>query len=280
MKKSKPREYSEAVISAVLIAVLIRFFVIEAFKIPSASMVPTLQIGDHIFVNKLIYGLRDPFTKKTLFKISDPKRGDVVVFLYPPDEQKSIFERKDFIKRVVGLPGDRLRTEGTNLYVNGEKVVHTPLKVDADPSDPLMLKVQDSPYWSAIPKDSRHWQELTFMDEVLGDLHHLVQYSPYRSFPDGEYTVPEESLMVMGDNRDNSADSRDWGFMPMRDLKGKAMFVWLSCGEPETPPQTALERGLETVRSTISSIPVIGWLYPCDGHWLSIRWNRFGRWIK
>ncbi len=253
MKKTKSREYTEAVLSAVLIALLIRFFVFEAFKIPSASMVPTLQIGDHIFVNKFLYGVRDPFTQNYIFKFADPKRGDVVVFIYPPDEDKNFFDRKDFIKRVVGLPGDHVRTEGEDLYINGKKMEHTP---------------------AGTAKN-----DVTYMDELLDDVHHLIQYSPYRTYADREYTVPENNLMVMGDNRDNSADSREWGFMPTRDLKGKAMFVWLSCGEPDGPPESAIGKGLEVVRSTVARIPIISAIFPCDGHWGSIRWDRFGHWI-
>lgn len=246
MNKSKPREYTEAILSAVLIALLIRAFVIEAFKIPSASMVPTLQIGDHIFVNKFLYGLRIPFTKTRFFQFTEPKRGDVVVFLYPMDESK------DYIKRVVGLPGDRVRTDGTDLYVNDEKVPRTP---------------------------NGEKGETSYFEEKLGDMDHMIQFGPYRSFDNREYHVPPDSLFVMGDNRDNSADSREWGVMPMGNLKGKAMFVWLSCGEPGAPPDTSLEKGLEAVRSTIASIPLISAIFPCDGHWLSVRWNRFGKWV-
>lgn len=244
----KTGEYTRSILSAVFIALLIRSFVLEAFKIPSASMVPSLLIGDHLFVNKFIYGLRIPFTKTRYLQFTEPKRGDVMVFLFPEDESK------DFIKRVVGLPGDTVRTEGENLYINGEKVVHTPAGVGAN--------------------------DVTYMDELLGDVHHRIQFSPYRTYSDQEYAVPEKHLMVMGDNRDNSADSREWGFMPTDNIKGKAMFIWLSCGMPEHPPVTGIEKGLEAVRSTVADLPIIGWVLPCDGHWGSIRWNRFGQWIK
>lgn len=244
--KQKAGEYTRSILSAVIIALLIRSFMIEAFKIPTASMLPSVLIGDHIFVNKFIYGLRIPFTKIRFFKFTEPRRGDVAVFLYPVDESK------DFIKRVVGLPGDKVRTAGDDLYINDEKQLHT-----------VMGEKND----------------VTYMDELLGDVHHLVQYAPYRTYADQEYVVPEGHLLVMGDNRDNSADSREWGFMPLENLKGKAMFIWLSCGVPIEKAKTGVAGALETVRETISNIPVIGWIYPCDGHWLSIRWDRFGKWI-
>lgn len=244
--KQKAGEYSRSILSAVIIALLIRAFVIEAFKIPSGSMIPSLLIGDHLFVNRFIYGLHIPFTRKHVLAFHHPERGDVVVFVHPE-------ENKDLIKRVVGLPGDRVRTEGEALYINGEKVPHT------------------------VTSEA---EGMTVMTETLGDTQYNVQYTPYRSFPDRDYLVPPDHLFVMGDNRDNSADGREWGFLPLDNLKGKAMFVWLSCGEPNRPPETSFEKGLERVRSTISDIPVIGWFFPCDGHWLSIRWDRFGHWIK
>lgn len=271
--KHKVTEYTKSIFSAVLIALLIRAFLIEAYKIPTGSMIPTGLPGDHLFVNKFIYGLRIPFTKIRFLKWKDPERGDVVVFLYPLDESKN------YIKRVVGLPGDRVQTDGENLLINGEKVAHTVLKVSEDPHNPRQLKVADNALWADIPR-MLMWQDNTFMDEVLGSTHHLVQYSPYRAFPDHEYVVPPDHLFVMGDNRDNSQDSREWGFMPMDNLKGKAMFIWLSCGLPLKDPQTGVGQALEAVRSTISNIPVVGWLYPCDGHWLSVRWDRFGKWMQ
>jgi len=262
-QKSKTREYIESILSAVLIAMLIRSFAIEAFKIPSASMVPSILIGDHIFVNKFIYGLRIPFTKIRFLDFRQPKRGEVIVFLYPLDESV------DYIKRVVGLPGDRIRTQGTDLFVNGEKVEHTPLDVSINPEDHSRLTVANNTNWSWVPREN-NWQDLSYMDELLGDVHHLTQYEPYRAYPDQEYVVPEGTLMMMGDNRDRSSDSRDWGFMPMENVKGRAMFVWLSCGLPEKP----MTGPIESIREFLSP------MLPCDGHWLSIRWRRFGHWVK
>jgi hypothetical protein len=111
---------------------------------------------------------------------------------------------------------------------------------------------------------------LSFFDEQLGEIHHLIQYEQYRTHPDREFTVPDRRLLVMGDNRDNSSDGRDWGYLPMDNIKGKAMFVWLSCGRPDVTGTGPLD----TVREFLS--PVL----PCDGYWLDIRWRRFGHWIE
>lgn len=238
-KKGKVREYIEAIASAVLIALLIRSFAVEAFKIPSASMVPTLMIGDHIFVNKFIYGLRIPFTKVRFFQYRTPLHGDIIVFIYPEDEGK------DFIKRVVGLPGDKIRVDGDDLYVNDVKQEHTTLSVMTDPTDKRRLLVEDNPFWQQIPFVS-HWQDFNFFNESLGDVNHLVQYERDLYHPEHEYTVPAGHLFAMGDNRDHSSDSREWGFVPMDNIKGQAMFVWLS------------------------------W----DSDHGGIRWKRFGHWIR
>ncbi len=215
--------------TAVLIAFVIRSFIVEPFKIPSSSMVPTLVIGDHIFVNKFIYGLRIPLTKIRFFQFKTPERGDVIVFLYPDDESK------DYIKRVVGLPGDKLRFEGTNVYVNGEKMPHETV-VLGKTDDKRVLKVVSGDWGKKLPYVPG-WQNLEIFKEETGKADHLVQYErdlyyrPLGSFAGvhhGEITVPEGKYFVMGDNRDNSADSREWGFVPHENLKGKAMFVWLS----------------------------------------------------
>lgn len=247
-KKSKVREYIEALVTAVLIAFLIRSFIVEPFKIPSSSMVPTLMIGDHIFVNKFIYGLRPPFTKKHFLQLKTPQRGEVIVFIYPEDESK------DFIKRVVGLPGDRINIENTDIYVNGEKVERTPVLVRQSPDDKRVLNVINGAWPKNLPYVS-NWQNLNFSKEKLGEIEHLVQYErdiyfrPAGHFVaamGGELIVPEGKLFCMGDNRDNSSDGREWGFVPMENIKGKAMFVWLSLDNDH------------------------GWL----------RWKRFGTWIK
>ncbi len=237
-KKSTFREYAEALITAVLVALLIRAFVIEAFKIPSGSMIPTLSVGDHIFVNKFAYGLRIPFTKIKAVKSGEVKRGDVVVFIYPVDESK------DFIKRVVGLPGDRIRMEGEEVWVNGERLPRLPLEVSERPGDKRRLTVRDGKL-RTIPS-SPGWRDFDYFEESLSGKEHVVQYEKNIERQTYEVEVPEGHFFVIGDNRDNSADSREWGFVPEENVKGRAMFVWLSI----------------------------------DRDHGGIRWHEFGRWIE
>lgn len=182
-KKGVFREYAEAAVIAVLLALFIRTFVVQAFKIPSGSMKPTLLVGDHILVNKFLYGIKIPFTDKTLIPISDPKRSDVIVFIYPVDPDK------DFIKRVIGLPGDKVE-------IFGEKVL-----------------INDKPF------DDKHgfYSNLSRTAARTGELSHF-----------GPITVPEGHLFVMGDNRDHSYDSRFWGFVPLSSVKGKAFIIYWS----------------------------------------------------
>lgn len=245
MKKNKFREYVESLLVALLIAFFIRSFGIEAFKIPSGSMIPTLMIGDHIFVNKFIYGLRIPFTKKKIVHFMDPERGEAIVFMYPVDESK------DFIKRVVGLPGDQIQLHGDQVLVNGTPLERKPLRIQPgqDPHSSLLKVIRDavaSDIGVAAISYFPGWDNYQYSHEVVGRTHHLVQYDSYPSYEDREIVVPEGYLFVMGDNRDNSSDSRDWGFVPLENVKGKAMFVWLS---------------IDFDRKTL-------------------RWDRFGRWIK
>lgn len=202
----KPRgaalwENVKAILGAVFLAFLIRSFVVEPFKIPSSSMVPTLAVGDHIFVNKFHYGLRLPFTKWWPLHLSQVERGDVVVFIYPVDESL------DFIKRVVALPGDEVRVVGHDLYVNGAQLPHE--EVDAAPDD-----TDGAPY--------RYYRE------QHGERAYVVRYERRYGETERTFHVPEGTFFVMGDNRDNSQDSREWGAVPFAHLKGKAMFIWIS----------------------------------------------------
>lgn len=252
-KKGGIREYAEALITALLVAFVIRSFVIEAFKIPSGSMIPTLMIGDHIFVNKFVYGLRIPFTKKKIVTFGSPERGEAVVFMFPTDESK------DFIKRVVGLPGDRIRIQGDELSINGRAVERQAVQVepDADGTDllrviPEVIAAQGGQH--TIPA-YRGWQDFGYYFERLGDVNHLVQFNDRPSHAEQEIEVPQGFLFVMGDNRDNSSDSREWGFVPLENVKGKALFVWLSLDYDQ------ISEGFGNF-----------------GRW--VRWNRFGKWIR
>lgn len=177
------REYAESIIIAVLLALVIRTFIVQAFKIPSGSMEDTLAIGDHILVNKFIYGSKIPFTAKRIAKLRDPRQGDVIVFEYPEDPSK------DFIKRVVGTPGDTVEVKDKHVYVNG-KLYANPHEVHKEPE--VMPK-------EANPRD--------FKDPVK---------------------VPADSYFVMGDNRDRSYDSRFWGFVTMDKIKGLAFIKYWS----------------------------------------------------
>jgi signal peptidase I len=181
--KSKIQEYIEAIIIAVLIAVFVRTFIVQAYKIPSRSMVPTLLVGDHLLVNKFIYGVKIPFLRNTLLPITDPKRGDIIVFIYPNDRSK------DFIKRVIGVAGDKIEIKNKKIFLNGKEY-----------TDSYGIYSDNVIYPSSIqPRDNF-----------------------------GPVTVPKESLFVMGDNRDESADSRYWGFVDLKDVEGKALIIYWS----------------------------------------------------
>ncbi len=227
LRKSVAREYAESIGLAVVFALLLRAFVVEAFIIPSASMVPTLQEGDRLFVNKGSYGVRIPFTTTRLIDFATPDRGDVVVFVFPRKEARehietlpphqrgcvdpaSLREEKDYIKRVVGLPGDKIKMVNNKIYINGEAIKTK--AIDREPSD-------------------RHgYPFLTRQVETSGEHVYTTQhYGRDANFAtDKEVVVRDGHVLVMGDNRDNSSDSRCWGQVPMSNIKGKAMFIWFS----------------------------------------------------
>lgn len=204
---------------ALLIVFMIRSSVIEAFKIPSGSMIPTLLIGDHIFVNKFAYGFKIPFsdllTGSPVYMIQrdPPKRGDIIVFMYPKDE--SFY----YIKRVVGVPGDKLEIRNKVLFINGEAVRRDP--VTGEEADRIFKKLED-------PKYSPSNLDLYTEHLDTADHHILLDKSNFMGENIGPITVPPDSLFVMGDNRDFSNDSRFWGFVPLRNVKGRAMVIWLS----------------------------------------------------
>ena len=225
-KKGKFRETTESLAVALLVAFAIRSFVVEPFKIPSTSMVPTLLVGDHIFVNKFVYGLRIPFTKTRIWDGRDPKRGEVIVFIYPEDESK------DFIKRVVGLPGDHVQVKGRDLFVNGVLVSKEAVTLAPESSNPKYLDVPGRKPYSYITR-FQGWEQFDYFREHLGNVDHVDQYSQYAWRDDFKATVPEGHYFVMGDNRDFSSDSREWGFVPRENIKGRAMFIWLSLNNEE-----------------------------------------------
>ena len=185
--KSTIREYTEAILIALLLALFIRTFVVQAFKIPSGSMLNTLLIGDHILVNKFIYGIKNPFSGNTWIPVTKPERGDIVVFRYPLNPSQ------DYIKRVIGTEGDQIEIKNKKVYVNGEP---------QDDSYAIFLDNKTLPP-GGQPRDNMEPK-----------------------------TVPANSLFVMGDNRDNSYDSRFWNFVELKAVKGKAFIFYWSWDKP------------------------------------------------
>lgn len=199
-KKHVLREYAEAIVVALILALFIRAFVVQAFKIPSGSMKDTLLIGDYILVNKFIYGIKMPFTEGEIVDFGDPERQDIVVFIYPMDPSK------DFIKRVIGEPGDTVKIVDKTVYVNGEALAE-PYKRHTD--DTILPA-------SVSPRDNM-----------------------------GPVTVPPGHLFVMGDNRDESYDSRFWKFVEISKVKGRAFIIywsWNRKGEWTFDPDESLVR--------------------------------------
>ena len=192
-----PVDYARSFFPVLLVVLVLRSFVVEPFQIPSGSMRPTLEVGDFILVNKFAYGLRLPVVHTEIVDLGEPERGDVMVFRFPADPSVN------FIKRVVGLPGDRIRYEGKQLYVNGEPVAKRRVS-DVDESG-----------------------ELEF-EEQLGSVAHALYNNPQDPGPQmREVVVPEGKYFTMGDNRDHSNDSRYWGFVPEENIVGKAFAVWM-----------------------------------------------------
>ncbi len=218
-RKSTFREYAESIGVAVLVALFLRSFVVEAFKIPSGSMIPTLQIGDHIFVNKFIYGLGWPLSGVKFWQYGKPSRGEIVVFKYPNDIDK------DFIKRVIGVEGDTVEMRDNLVYVNGKPVERTHRgRVEYDDCN----EESTTPTTGCPRKTAEEWEEVL-------DGHHFTTYYETGHMPQQyhPHQVPAGMLFVMGDNRDNSSDSRVWGFVPAEYVKGRALIVWWSHNEME-----------------------------------------------
>ena len=212
---------------AVLAALTIRWLFLEAYVIPSGSMFPSLLKNDHIFVNKMVYGIRFPFSENWMVKFNEPQRGEVIVFKYPKD--MGTF----FIKRIVGVPGDKVKFDNGLLYVNDKLQEKT---VPKSSQDFDYLREEDFKSEGGYQDTKSNYVHFTERLEGPGEttVEHsiLMKKGELLGFPgDGEWIVPEDSLFVMGDNRYNSHDSRFWGFVPKKNILGRAGFVWLSCEE-------------------------------------------------
>ena len=217
------KEYVEALLVAVMLALIIRAFVVQAFKIPTGSMLETLQIGDQLLVSKFHYGLRMPFTDTVLVNVYEPARGDIVVFEYPFDEKldasRPNLKDVDFVKRIVGTPGDTVEIRAKQVYVNGEPVTgayvqHTREDIEESPLP------EGHPEISVDPK--------TYFDhceDVSTECRSKRDWMP-------KITVPEGKYFCMGDNRDESFDSRFWGFVDRSAIKGKALVIYWSWTGP------------------------------------------------
>lgn len=196
-------EYAKSFFPVLLIVLTLRSFLVEPFQIPTGSMIPTLEVGDFILVNKFAYGVRLPVIGTKILEVDEPKRGEVMVFIPPHVDQY-------YIKRVVGLPGDTIRYEDKNLYINGEMITKTfvgPITVDTSVGD----------------------LSGTLYSEVLGEVEHPAQFIDAAGNRRNRTTwiIPNGHYFMMGDNRDNSADSREWGAVPESQIVGKAFAVWM-----------------------------------------------------
>lgn len=200
---------------AAVVAIFFRTTIASPRHIPTGSMIPTIKIGEFIFVNMFAYDWHIPFTRMSLIKRSDPKTGDIVVFEYPLDPDK------DYIKRVVGVPGDIVEVVNDRIIINGKPVEMKPAE------DRSILE-------DLTPKYEPAQQSL--YKETLGEATHYAMYDNLKDVGDfGPITVPENAIFVMGDNRDDSADSRFWGFVPREKVLGKAGFIWFSFNKDHFP---------------------------------------------
>lgn len=202
-KKRIVKEYVQPILMAILIALLVRTFFVQAFRIPSGSMEPTLLIGDYLLVNKFIYGIRIPFADRELFPYQKPQRGDVIVFVFPLDPSK------DFIKRVIGIGGEKVQIIENKIYIDDQRI--------------------DDP-WGYFNKTGS-----------------TESFPMMKNF--GPVIIPKDSLFVLGDNRNNSDDSRFWGFVPLHAVVGKAFDIYFS------------------------------WNSRAENVWDKVRWSRIGEWI-
>lgn len=208
-------EYAKSFFPVILVVFFVRSFIVEPFKIPSGSMMPTLLAGDYILVNKFTYGLRVPILNNTFFEVNHPSRGDVFVFHFPPEP--SI----DYIKRVVGLPGDKIRYQNKQLTINGK-----------------LLDVQDVGNYEYVLPGLNNMTAKEYREQLGSVNHSILIHDIVGNYDadaigakfanDEEITVPAGHYLAMGDNRDNSSDSRVWGFVPEKNLVGKAFYIWMN----------------------------------------------------
>ncbi|MCB0410943.1 MAG: signal peptidase I [Bdellovibrionales bacterium] len=244
-KKPKFGESFTSFLGAVLLILSIRWLLFEPYVIPSGSMIPTLLIQDHILVNKLAYGVRLPFTKKWIWHRDSPKRGEIIVFRSTGPEEEYFM-----IKRIIGVPGDSLEVkEGGQLVINGEPVPRDPIEVNSTSPQTGYYKVTEQDLGGAF-------EMFNFYEESLGKAKfRVMQIKDAFRYGQDRFVIPENHVFMMGDNRDNSKDSRFWGPLPEENILGRATYVWLSCEE------------------TLSIAPFL-----CNP--MTLRWKRFFHEIK
>jgi len=207
--KSKLRQNVEAIVIALCLALLIRTFIVQPFKIPSGSMIPTLLIGDHLLVNKFIYGTKIPFMDIRIFPVEDIKRGDVIVFKFPGND--SVNEGVHYIKRAIGLPGDEVNIEGRDVYINGEKI--------------KQVYEGNYKYFEQGTEVTTDKYIDTLSENIFDVIYKRSSINTTKGKTNFPITIPEGNIFVLGDNRDNSYDSRFWGFVPIESISGKAFLI-------------------------------------------------------
>jgi signal peptidase I len=215
-------DYARSFYPVILAVLLFRSFLIEPFRIPSGSMMPTLLVGDFVLVNKFAYGLRLPVTNTRILDIGEPHRGDIAVFRYP------LNPKEDYIKRIVGLPGDTITVHGEQVSIDGKPVPQT-LVGSYHGTDKTSIQLEENPEMSPVTR---------YSEDLRGVRHAVLHFAQPEQdpceggtrLPDGgcEWVVPKGYYFAMGDNRDDSADSRFWGFVPEQNLAGRAFFIWFS----------------------------------------------------
>jgi signal peptidase I len=204
-------DYARSLFPVLFLVLVLRSFLAEPFRIPSESMMPNLLVGDFILVNKYDFGLRLPVLNTKILKNGEPKRGDVVVFRYPGRSDMDPEKGADYIKRIIGIPGDTIEVAEDQVRINGQAIAYKPAGVFVGTGAGLDDTGAD------------------IVEEQLPGKTHTILDIPGSPFPPSTWVVPEGQYFAMGDNRDHSADSRDWGFFPERNLVGRAMLIWLNC---------------------------------------------------